>query len=108
MAISKWEFVFSLSYGVWPDMPLCRHSILESTAAGGITALLLKSVRLGGAFWQLCKTSCFSVPPLFAPGRFPYQPQVAVTGCHIPGAARTCTPAGGSGSAEIYVFFGVC
>lgn len=89
-------------------MPLSRHRFLESATAGGIAAPLLNGARLGCLLGWMCKTSCFNVPPLFAPGRFSYQPQVAVSGCHIPGAARTRTPAGGSGSAEIYGVFGVC
>lgn len=112
LAISKWDFVFSLSYGVWPDnLSLLTHSapcLCPGTDfwRGQLLVALLpfcwKVLDLG---W-VCKPSCFSVPPLFAPGRFSYQ-QVAVTGCHLTGAGRTRMTAGGSGSAEIYMVFGV-
>lgn len=42
-------------------MPLSRHRFLERAAAGGIAALLLKSARLGGAFWGGCENPAVSV-----------------------------------------------
>lgn len=118
LAVSKWDFVFSLSYVVWPDeLSLLTHPapcLCPGTGfwRGQLLVALLpfcwKVLDLGCLLGWMCKTSCFSMPPLFTPGRFSYQLQVAIPGCHVPGAVRTCTLAGGSGSAEIYVVFGVC